>query len=65
MRIELEGPSEVGEGMKVRFRLRGLVDAIEADAVVRWQDRLDPRVCGIQFTTGLRAKEVWAINRLG
>ena len=55
----------VGELLHLRFRLPELDDVVEAEAIVRWRDRVDPRTCGVQFTAGLRAREVWAIERLG
>lgn len=57
-------PIAVGDSVGVTFRLPALEDAVAAPAVVRWVDRVDERVFGVQFITGLRAREVWAINRL-
>lgn len=57
-------PISVGDQVGVTLRLPALDDAVAASAVVRWVDRVDERVCGVQFTRGLRAREVWAINRL-
>lgn len=65
MRLRVEGdPPKIGERLKLSFRLPLLAAAIEAEGEVRWVDRGTPTVCGIQFSTGLRAREVWAINRL-
>jgi c-di-GMP-binding flagellar brake protein YcgR len=65
MRLRVDGePPKVGERLKLSFRLPLLAGAIEAEGEVRWVDRGTPTVCGIQFSTGLRAREVWAINRL-
>jgi hypothetical protein len=41
-----------------------LHDPIRAEAEIRWIDRSSAASCGVQFMTGLRAREVWAINRL-
>jgi hypothetical protein len=65
MRLRVPGePPKIGERLKVSFRLPLLAAPIEAEGEVRWVDRGTPTVCGIQFSTGLRAREVWAINRL-
>ena len=65
MRLRVAGePPKIGERLKVSFRLPLLAAPIEAEGEVRWVDRGTPTVCGIQFSTGLRAREVWAINRL-
>ena len=65
MRLEVVGdPPKIGERLKVSFKLPLLAAPIEAEGEVRWVDRGTPTLCGIQFSTGLRAREVWAINRL-
>jgi c-di-GMP-binding flagellar brake protein YcgR len=65
MRLRLEGPPpRVGERLRVEFKLPLLADPIRAEAEVRWIDRSSSASCGVQFMTGLRAREVWAINRL-
>ncbi len=65
MRLRLEGaPPRVGERLRVEFKLPLLADPIRAEAEIRWIDRSSVSSCGVQFMTGLRAREVWAINRL-
>jgi c-di-GMP-binding flagellar brake protein YcgR len=65
MRMRVDGMLlKVGERVRVSFKLPLLADAIQAEAEVRWIDRTTGTMCGLQFTTGLRAREVWAINRL-
>ena len=64
MRLSVEGELSSGEQVGLKFELPGLDAPIEVEAVVRWVDRIDPHICGVQFREGLRAKEVWAINRL-
>jgi len=65
MRLRVIGDlPRVGERLKVSFRLPLLAAPIEAEGEIRWVDRGTPTLCGIQFSTGLRAREVWAINRL-
>ena len=62
MRLRVVGDApKVGERLKLSFRLPLLAAPIEAEGEVRW---VTPTVCGVQFSTGLRAREVWAINRL-
>jgi hypothetical protein len=62
MRLRVIGEApKVGERLELSFRLPLLAAPIEAMGEVRW---VTPTLCGIQFSTGLRAREVWAINRL-
>jgi Tfp pilus assembly protein PilZ len=67
MRLRVEGGGElkVGETIYVRFELPELDGPVEVSGKVRWVDRIDPQMGGMQFADGLRAKQVWAINRLG
>ena len=65
VRLSLDdGSAAVGQKLALAFSLPELDHAVEVQAQVRWVDRIDPRICGVQFLEGLRAKEVWAINRL-
>ncbi len=66
MRLEVTTGASLVAGMKVtlKFRLPDLETAVEVQAQVRWVDRVDSRIAGVQFMQGLRAKEAWAINRL-
>ncbi|MEE9384027.1 MAG: PilZ domain-containing protein [Nannocystaceae bacterium] len=54
----------VGDRVEVSFRLPALEQIVRVGAIVRWVDREDDRNCGLQFTAGLRAREVWAINQI-
>lgn len=67
MRICAEtGPVLVaGQKVELRFQLPDLDVPTQVDSEVRWVDRIDPRVAGIRFVQGLRAKEAWAVNRFG
>ena len=47
--------------LELAFKLPALPDPIQVQAVVRW---CSDDLCGVQFIVGLRAREVWAINRL-
>jgi c-di-GMP-binding flagellar brake protein YcgR len=55
---------KVGERLRVAIPVPELDAPLEADAEVRWVSALDERVGGVQFVTGLRAKHIWALNRL-
>ncbi len=67
MRLELgeDAPMmRTGMLLEVAFRLPQLDNEIRVPARVRWVDRIDARVGGVQFLRGLRAVEVWAIDRM-
>ena len=57
-------PLRPGMRLEVAFRLPELRDEIRVPALVRWTDRIDPHIGGVQFLRGLRAREVWAIDRM-
>lgn len=54
----------IGASVDVACMIPGLDVVTELSAVVRWVDRANERVIGLAFATGLRAREVWAINQL-
>ena len=54
----------VGERVHVRFELPQLRAPVEVEAEVRWVDQMDKSCAGIQFLTGFRAIETWALTRL-
>lgn len=53
----------MGESVTVIFSLPDLPEPVEAEARVCWTERDDRSGFGIQFA-GLRAIQVWAINKL-
>lgn len=53
-----------GERFDASFRLPDLADALTVAVEVRWVDRVNPRRFGVRFAQGLRASQVWAIERL-
>jgi hypothetical protein len=57
--LELDERLAVGSQAKVRFRVPGHAEAIQVDAEVRWSH---DREIGVAFG-GLRAREVWELNR--
>jgi hypothetical protein len=63
LRLELDGPLQVGERFEISFRLPDLDAPLRSQASVRWVSEIDPGLCGVQFMTGFRAKETWAFNR--
>ncbi len=64
MHAAIDPPLAVGQRVHLTFRLPDLATPIGCDADVRWRNRVDPTEVGVQFVTGLRAKEVWALGRL-
>jgi c-di-GMP-binding flagellar brake protein YcgR len=63
LRVELSPPVEIGERIRVSFRVPQLPEPLEAQAEVRWRSEIDGSLIGIQFLTGFRAKQTWALNR--
>ena len=60
--VDLQPPPRVGERLWLHLDLPTLPQPIDAKAEVRWMSG-DGRVLGVQFVTGLRAKEIWALGR--
>lgn len=56
-------PLCVGERVRVSFRVPELAAPVTATADVRWVGDLDETLVGLQFATGFRAKETWALGR--
>jgi hypothetical protein len=54
----------VGDEFGVSFEIPGLDEAVSAPVVVRWADAVRNNLVGVEFTTGLRAREVYAIQQL-
>jgi hypothetical protein len=61
--VSMEPPPRVGDSFAIAFTVPTLEDPIEVKAQVRWRAEHDAATCGIQFTTGLRAKQTWAVGR--
>ena len=67
VKIKLEAPEEalpVGATLRVKFELPEVEFPVDVGAEVRWEDRIDGRYLGLQFTEGLRAAHVWSLDRL-
>jgi len=63
LRASTEIPIKVGDRVEVSIRLPDLDRPLVAKADVRWINHHDPELVGIQFVTGFRAKETWALGR--
>jgi hypothetical protein len=61
--IPISPPLKMGERVGVTLRVPDLEAAIVCQAEVRWANRVDETIVGLQFVTGLRAKEAWALGR--
>ncbi len=59
----LEPELEVGQKIEISFPLPDLDQPLQAKAVVRWEGNPNQSEFGIQFMTGFRAKETWALGR--
>lgn len=64
LRAPTDAPYALGERLSLEIDLPGLEDPVEIDAVVRWVDAIDTARIGVQFATGLRPREVYAVNQL-
>ena len=53
----------VGDRVQILFRVPELAIPLTATAEVRWVGDLDDALVGLQFVTGFRAKETWALGR--
>lgn len=56
-------PLRVGDKVQVSFCVPELATPLTASAEVRWVGDLDDAMLGLSFTTGFRAKEMWALGR--
>ena len=66
VQVDLRGepPWTMGEEFDLTFSLPDLDQPVSVRAKVRWVRALDPESAGVQFLTGFRAREAWALNRL-
>src|SRR5690606_39730182 len=63
VRVTTEPPLRVGDRVALAFEIPELDAPLTARADVRWVGRLDQTLIGLQFVTGFRAKETWALGR--
>ena len=54
---------KVAQRVEVAFRVPDLDKPLNAKAEVRWVNDVNREIVGIQFVTGFRAKETWALGR--
>lgn len=55
-------PLPIGTRMGVSFAVPGLDAPISVQAEIRWVSNVDQRTMGVQFVTGLRARETFALQ---
>lgn len=60
--VSLDPPASIGDRLTVFLQIPTLEEPIEVEAEVRWRGG-ENGALGLQFTTGLRAKETWALSR--
>lgn len=63
VRVSTEPPLKVGDRVEIAFHLPDLAQPLTAKADVRWLGHLEEGLTGLQFATGFRAKETWALGR--
>jgi hypothetical protein len=65
VRAELHPPPRIGERIGIALTLPTLSEPVRAHAEVRWIGRPGPGYTefGLQFATGLRARETWALGQ--
>lgn len=61
LRVVLEPAAHVGERWQLALSLPTLAEPLRADADVRWVGL--GAECGVQFATGFRARETWALGQ--
>lgn len=61
LNVALEPVAQIGERWQIEMTLPTLPQPLRATAEVRWIGVGSE--CGIQFTTGFRAKETWAFGQ--
>ena len=57
--VQAGGRLTMGQRVTIKFSIPTLDEAIEVGATVRWSDE---KATGLQFD-GLRARDVWALNK--
>ncbi|MBX7077629.1 MAG: PilZ domain-containing protein [Nannocystaceae bacterium] len=61
VRVDLPEAPRVGDRWRMSVSLPTLAEPIEAEAEVRWIGLTGE--CGVQFTSGLRARQTWALGQ--
>jgi c-di-GMP-binding flagellar brake protein YcgR len=63
VRARLDPPPRLGEKVRVALSLPTHGAPISADAEIRWISELERDRIGVQFVTGFRARETWALGQ--
>ena len=68
VRARLEPAPKIGERIGIALALPTIAEPVRAQAEVRWIGRAEAtgsgdREFGLQFATGLRARETWALGQ--
>ncbi len=63
VRVPIQPPLRVGDRVDISFRVPDLDKPVAAKAEVRWVNDAEQEIAGLQFVTGFRAKETWALGR--
>jgi len=61
--VQIDPPLKTSDRVRLKFTLPDLADPVTVDAQVRWVSDVDRSYVGVQFMSGFRAKETWALNR--
>lgn len=61
VRARLDPPAKIGERVAIALTLPTLGEPVRAQAEIRWVGRAGE--FGLQFATGLRARETWALGQ--
>lgn len=61
--VLLQPAPTIGDELGLQFTVPGLEAPIEVRARVRWCADHDEATLGVQFVTGLRAKQTWAVGQ--
>jgi hypothetical protein len=61
--VQIDPPLRTSDRIRLTFTLPDLADPVTVHAQVRWVSDVDRAYVGVQFISGFRAKETWALNR--
>jgi hypothetical protein len=61
--VPIEPHLKVGDRVSLSFQVPDLERPIACQAEVRWVNDVDRSVAGLHFTSGLRAREAWALGK--
>jgi hypothetical protein len=61
--VSFQPPLKMSERVELEFRVPDHETPLRCRAEVRWIDPVDRSMIGLQFVTGFRARETWALGR--